>query len=120
MKTVKVVIGGCRYYNNYQDFCEFTDKCLSEDRNKAITILSGHCSGADMMAERYAKENGYELQVFPAQWNKYGRAAGPIRNKQMVELADKVIAFWDYKSAGTKTLIQYAKEENKHIDIMKI
>ena len=121
MEQIKVVIGGCRDYNNYEEFCDFVEECLSEDsRRMKIVIISGHCTGTDIMAEQYAKEKGYELQIFPAQWSKYGRAAGPKRNKEMVEAADKVIAFWDCKSKGTKTLIEYGKKLNRIIKIKKI
>ena len=121
MGQINVVIGGCRDYGNYQEFCNFVDDCLLEKSKKTkIVILSGHCSGTDMMAENYAKEKGYELKIFPARWSKYGTAAGPKRNKEMVEMADEVIAFWDYNSAGTKTLIEYAKKLNRNISIKKI
>ena len=49
---------------------------------------------------------------------KYGRAAGPLRNEKMVECADLVVAFWDGRSRGTKSLIKYAQSRNK--DVVKI
>ena len=77
----RVVIAGSRNFNDYALFSSVVDKCLSRIRNEYdIIILSGHCSGADMMAERYAQENGFELEVFPADWS-LGRKAGPLRNK---------------------------------------
>ena len=74
-----------------------------------ITILSGHCSGTDMMAERYAKENGFELEVFPADWS-LGRKAGPLRNKKMIDVADFAIAF-PSGGRGTQSLINFAKQK---------
>ncbi|WP_197026348.1 hypothetical protein [Polaribacter sp. Hel_I_88] len=47
---------------------------------------------------------------FPAEWNKFGKAAGPVRNKEMAIYADALIAFWDGKSRGTKNMIQLAKQ----------
>lgn len=117
----RIVIGGCRDYNNYKNFCQYVDVCLSRiKKENDIVILSGHCSGVDTMAEQYAKQNGYELEIYPAEWSKYGKSAGPKRNKTMVENADYVIAFWDYQSRGTKSLIGYAKELGKSIRVCDI
>lgn len=117
----KIVIGGCRYYNNYTAFTKVLDICLSKIKNKnEIVILSGHCSGVDKMAEYYAKENYYELEIHPAEWEKYGKSAGPKRNEIMVKKSNAVIAFWDYKSRGTKNLITLAKKYNKPIRVIDI
>jgi len=111
---IKITIGGCRGYNDYVAFKDHVDKCISLLKGEhSLAILSGHCSGTDMMAERYANENGLALEIYQAQWKKYGRAAGPIRNKQMVEASDCVIAFWDQSSKGTKSLIAYANKLGK-------
>lgn len=116
-----ILIGGCRYYDDYKTFCKYLDSYFSEiDNASNITILSGHCSGADMLAERYAEEMGYQVELFPADWRRFGKAAGPIRNKQMVEKADIVIAFWDNKSKGTKSLIGYAEKLKKPLRIVEI
>lgn len=116
---MKIVIGGCRNYNNYNVFKAFIDEIL-KNKEYPITILSGHCLGVDTMAEQYANQNGFELEIFPAEWKEYGRAAGPLRNKKMVEQCDMVIAFWDSKSKGTQSLISYAKANNKTVIIKYI
>ena len=85
-----------------------------------IVILSGCASGADAIGERYAKENGFKVEKYPADWKTYGRSAGPKRNKQMAEISDYVICFWDEKSKGTKTMIDYAIKCNKPVRIKKI
>ena len=106
----RVVIAGSRNFNDYELFSSVVDKCLSRIRHEYdIIILSGHCSGADMMAERYAQENGFELEVFPADWS-LGRKAGPLRNKQMVDIADYAIAF-PSGGRGTQSLINFAKQK---------
>lgn len=104
----RVVIAGSRHFNDYALFCAVVDKYLSRIRYEyALIILSGHCSGTDLMAERYAKENGFGLEVFPADW-RLGRKAGPLRNKRMVEIADFAIAF-PSGGPGTRSLIGFAK-----------
>ena len=116
----RIVIGGCRNYNDYTLFSEYVKSCLSEFISDNVTIISGHCSGVDCMAERYAKENGLKCLVYPADWGKYGRAAGPIRNKALVENSDAIIAFWDGKSKGTKNLIDIAARQSKRIWVCHI
>ena len=106
-----IVIGGCRNFNDRSVVFQCLDEYLKLYKNTSeIIFLSGHCSGVDLLAEEYAKQYHYKLKIFPAEWGKYGRAAGSIRNKTMVEKSDVVIAFWDGKSRGTKNLIELAKK----------
>lgn len=106
----RVIIAGKRSFNDYdtfRDVCDniLADKCLTHK----IVIVSGGADGADTLGERYAQERGYGLQRFPADWQQYGRAAGPIRNRQMADNADALIAFWDGESKGTKNIIETAR-----------
>ena len=110
----KVVIGGCRDYADYEFFKLRIDEILQNEKAEII-IISGHCSGVDLMGERYAAENGFKVEMFLPEWKKYGRAAGPIRNEKMVECADLVVAFWDGRSRGTKSLIKYAQSRKKEV-----
>jgi len=66
-------------------------------------IVSGGATGADALAESYAKLRDIPIQVFPADWDTHGRAAGPIRNRQIVKASDLIVAFWDGKSPGTRS-----------------
>ena len=103
----KVIIAGCRDYEDYNTVKAYADRMLS-NITEEIQIVSGGASGADAMGERYAKEKGYSLKRFPADWDKYGRSAGPKRNRQMAQYADALIAFWDGVSRGTKNMIDEA------------
>jgi len=106
----RVVIAGSRFFNDYALFCAVADKCLSRIRNEyELIILSGHCAGTDIMAERYARENGFELEIFPADW-ALGKRAGPMRNRQMVDVADFAIAF-PGGGPGTASLIGFARQK---------
>ena len=114
----RVVIAGCRDYNNYDEAKAFIDSCISNIRKQnKIIIVSGGARGADALGERYARENGFEIERHPADWEKHGKSAGPIRNKEMAQIADYVICFWDKRSRGTKSMIDFAKEHNKPIRI---
>ena len=112
---MKVAIAGCRNYTNYEEAEIFISSSIPPDTH--ITILSGGCRGADALGEQYAKKHGYDIVRFPALWNKYGRAAGIVRSKEIANTADVIICFWDGKSTGTKFLIEYANKLNKVIHI---
>lgn len=117
----RVVVAGSRDYTNYNEAKKFIDICISRIKTKyTLVFVSGGCTGADMLGERYAQENGYESEVYAADWGKYGKAAGPIRNRQMAEVSDFVILFWDYKSIGTRSMLECALKLNKPIKIKKI
>ena len=117
----KVIVAGCRNYNNYSEAKAYIDFCIKSIKNKyTLVFISGGCAGADSLGERYAKENGYATEYYPAEWNKYGKSAGPKRNEKMAKVGDYVICFWDGKSRGTKSMIEYAKKFNKPIRIKYI
>jgi len=71
-------------------------------------IVSGGASGPDARAVEAAAARGLAHLVFPAKWAELGRAAGLIRNQDIVDQADRVVAFWDLKSRGTKDTINKA------------
>ena len=122
MKEIKrIVVAGCRDYTDYAQASEFIDMCISSVKDKYTPVfVSGTCRGADKLGERYARERGYEVEKYPADWDKYGAAAGPIRNRKMAEIADYVICFWDGNSRGTASMIRYAREMGKEIRIKRV
>ncbi|MBR4100013.1 MAG: DUF2493 domain-containing protein [Clostridia bacterium] len=110
----RIVVAGGRDYENYEEAKRYIDFCIENIKNKhTLIFISGGCKGADMIGERYAKENGFEIERYLADWKRYGKSAGPKRNKQMAQIADFIICFWDGKSKGTKSMIEYAKTLNK-------
>lgn len=114
---VRIVVAGSRHYNNYTEAKQFIDEVIQRiGGGKTFIVLSGGCRGADMLGERYANEKGYPIEKHPAQWDKYGRSAGLIRNKVMAEKCDYAICFWDRKSKGTKAMIEYAQKEGKIVE----
>ncbi len=81
-------------------------------------IVSGGAAGVDCCAAKYAKENGVKITVFPPQYERYGRVAPIIRNKEIVDYSDKIIAFWNGSSKGTLSVIKYAKKTGKPCEIV--
>lgn len=73
--------------------------------------------GVDTLGEQWANINSVAVKRFPADWNKYGRGAGPVRNRQMSEYGDALIAIWDGKSRGTENMIEEARKRNLRIFI---
>ena len=111
----KVIIAGCREFTDYSMLCSFADEVLAG--MKDIEIISGGARGADALGERYAREHGYALKVFPAEWKKWGPVAGPIRNGEMAGYADALIAFWDGRSSGTLDMIRKARAKDLPVQV---
>ncbi len=117
----RIVVAGCRDFCDYSLAKEYIEECLSEiSENNTFIFVSGACRGADMLGEQYAKEHGFEIERYPAQWDLYGRSAGPIRNKKMAEVSDLVICFWDGQSRGTRAMIKYAEQLGKTVKVKMI
>ena len=106
----RVIIAGGRDYNDYNELKRICDHMLQNQSD--ITIVSGKARGADTLGEWYAKERGYPIQEHPANWDKYKKKAGSIRNEEMAQNADALIAFWDGESYGTGHMIKIAKQYN--------
>jgi hypothetical protein len=109
---MRVLICGGRDYTNVKRFWYEIDKIsqnLDFDNNQPITIIHGAAKGADSLANDYAEECGWDVEVYPADWGKYGNSAGPIRNQQMLDSKpDLVIAFPG--RSGTAHMVSIAKK----------
>ena len=108
---MKIAIIGSRNLtvNNLEDY--ITEQCDE--------IVSGGASGIDSCASGFAKRKNIKLVEFLPEYEKYGRAAPIVRNKQIVEYADEVIAFWDGESRGTLSVIKYCEKTKKTCKIIK-
>ena len=113
----RVLIAGSRDFNNYNLVKEVIDG-LPKDI-KISTIISGTARGADSLGEQYANENNISLERYPANWDLHGKPAGYIRNKQMAEVANVLVAFWN-GSNGTKNMIDLAKAKNIKVIIIRV
>jgi len=113
MEEFRVIIAGGRQFNDYGLLSAKCDGILSQKRmTHKIVIISGTARGADTLGERYARERGFTLRQFPADWDQFGKSAGYRRNCQMADNADALIAFWDGQSLGTRHMIDIARERN--------
>ena len=81
-------------------------------------IVSGGAVGVDTCAAEFARARGIRLTVMLPEYEKYGRAAPIVRNKQIVDYADKVLAFWDGQSKGTLSVIKYAEKKQKPCEVI--
>lgn len=72
-------------------------------------VISGGARGVDALGEQWASSNGIPVERYPAEWGKYGKKAGTMRNVHMGNIATALIAVWDGKSTGTKHMIDFAK-----------
>ena len=125
LKDLKILVCGGRHFNQYKLLEYVLSSIIESDRytNCKVEIVSGGCDGADKLGERFALENDLELKVFNADWKKYGKSAGPIRNKQMIDYINEfenkiVVAFVSPNSKGTRNTISLAKKLN--IEVVEI
>src|SRR5574344_367518 len=116
------VVGGRDFedYNKMQRVIEsyFDDNIELWDR-KNVIFVSGGAKGADSLMEKFAKKFDYNTLIFKPDWNLYGKSAGFVRNRKIIQNSDVVFAFWDGKSKGTKNSIDIAEELNKKLYVIK-
>lgn len=119
-ETFNVIVAGGRDFSDYGLLCQKLDRILAKRKGLCpINIISGGANGADRLGERYAREHGFQLTVKPANWDEYGKRAGYVRNGEMADIADALVAFWDGESHGTKHMIGIASERNLLVRVIR-
>ena len=96
------------------------EKTLSDYVDEISEVVSGGARGADSLGAAWAKSRGIPTNIFLPEWDKYGRGAGFVRNKLIVENSDVVFAFWDGMSKGTKSSMDMAQMIGKKIIVIRI
>jgi hypothetical protein len=108
----KVAVIGSRTFSNF-DLLEKTLLPLG-----TIVVVSGGANGADSLAEQYALKYNLEIIIFKADWKKFGKRAGYLRNIDIIAESDIVVAFWDGISKGTKHSLNLAESRNIPVTIV--
>lgn len=123
----KIIIFGGRDFNDYNFLKTEVSNYINEnlDDDIKIEIVSGRCDrgtltfttkdgidvyGADGLGEKFAEDFSIPVKPFPADWNKFGWSAGPIRNTEMADYGTHAIGFWDGESRGTSDMIKKTKK----------
>lgn len=117
---VRVGIVGSRTFNNYCFLAEVVAGYLQAHNLTPSVIVSGGADGADALAERYAREHNIPLQIYPADWKRYGRSAGAKRNQEIVNMSDILIAFRVSNSAGTTITINMARTKGISVHVVEL
>lgn len=113
MKKIRLAIVGSRTFEDYDLARDVLDGVAMVSGYEYVEMVSGGARGADTIGERYADERGIPKRIFPAEWKKYGRRAGFIRNVDIIDNCDVCVCFWDGESHGTKHDIELCQEKHK-------
>lgn len=112
----QVIIAGGRDFSDYDLLERKCDFYFSERRPSLIIV--GGANGADDLGMKYAFCKCYDFKIMRADWNTLGKAAGMVRNQQMLQEADALVAFWDGRSSGTRNMIEIAQAKGIPVRIV--
>ena len=110
---MKIIIAGSRGIDSLsvlRDAIFQSDFLISE-------VVSGCARGVDALGELWADEHGIPVRQFPANWGRFGRAAGKYRNADMADYADAAIILWDGESKGTLDMIDKMRRARKRCEV---
>lgn len=109
---MKVAIVGSRTASN-----DLREQCWKFGQTLPLNtvIVSGGASGIDTVANNIAFSRGLQTEIYPADWKRFSKSAGMIRNRDIVKAADVIVAFWDGKSKGTANTIEQARKAGKRV-----
>lgn len=117
----RVIVAGSQGFDDPARLDAALDRILSHLDDPVL--VSGAARGADTLGEHYAMSRRGDRDVpflrFPAEWNRYGKAAGFVRNQQMAWAASHLVAFWDGESPGTRHMIETAEAEGLSVRVVR-
>jgi len=108
---MKTIIAGSRTITDYETVVD----AISTSGFPISEVVCGGASGVDSLGELYAFHNAVPCKKFPAKWHLYGKKAGHIRNQEMADYAEALIAVWDGVSTGTADMIARAQEKGLQV-----
>jgi hypothetical protein len=108
---MRTIIAGSRGVTDYQALLDAIETANLFEGIVPTSVVSGaEPTGVDALGERWAKEQGLPLTLYPANWRMVGPIAGFQRNYTMSQNADALIALWDGHSPGTRHMIRLARQ----------
>ena len=114
--THRVAVIGSRTANptarNYMKIVNFLTEC------KATEVVTGGAKGADQLAENVAEELGMKLTIYYPDYKRWKRSAPHMRNDEILQHCDEVLAIWDGVSRGTASVITKAQKLGKKCTVM--
>lgn len=110
---MKVIVAGSRSIESLG----VVTKAIEDSGFNITEIVSGRAKGVDKLGEHYALVRSIPTKLFPADWDKHGKAAGPMRNREMADYADAAVIVWDGVSKGTKHMIYEMNKRGKKCHI---
>lgn len=110
---MKVIVAGSRSIESLG----VVKKAIEDSGFEITEIVSGRAKGVDRLGEHYALVKSIPTKLFPADWDKHGKAAGPMRNREMADYADAAVIIWDGVSTGTKHMIYEMNKRGKKCHI---
>lgn len=113
---MKTIIAGIRDYAPR----EIDTNYLDQEKGQITEVVCGCASGVDEFGRRWAVANNIPVKKFPADWDRYGKSAGPIRNGQMARYAERLIAFWNGTSRGTQNMIDQATKNGLRVTVIRL
>ena len=104
---MKLLIAGSRSITDYEVLEHVINRLPELDVSKIDCVISGTAAGVDTLGEVWAANNRIPVIRYPADWKQYGKAAGPIRNKQMADVCDSYLILWDGVSHGATNMLTH-------------
>ena len=122
---MKLIIAGSRKFNRQLD-ARHTQRYIYQTINVEAQrfdqfpshVISGGAHGIDTQGELWAKDKGVKIIRVLPEWDRYGKAAGPLRNQKMIEQGDALLALWDGESRGTFDIIKRALAEKVTLKVV--
>lgn len=121
-KAIRILVAGTRFTIPMHVFDRHVRRVLSiYAACPEIIFISGAArTGADRLIIDWCRTNHFVCEEFPANWDRYGRSAGYIRNAEMAKVSDILLAFWDMESRGTKNMIELMEKKGARVIIIDI
>lgn len=117
---MKLIVAGGRDFVDTNRMIEELQKLVNSGSiPECPELVCGMARGADMLAYSLWANHNMKIHTFPADWKTHPRSAGYIRNAEMGNFADVLVAFWDGKSRGTKHMIEYMQRLNKPVYVVR-